>query len=444
MLFENFLTQLRDSGIGPSTDRLLLAVSGGIDSMVLLHLFSQTDFCVAVAHCNFCLRGEASDGDERLVRDAAASYGMPLHVIRFDTEKYAAEKKISIQMAARELRYDWFDALCREHGYTRIVTAHHGDDDIETFFINLGRGSGIRGLDGMAAGPTARIVRPLLAADRPAIAAYAAEHHVAYREDASNASDKYVRNKIRHHLLPVMEDIFPQYREGMRHSMHLLSETAAVLDRYVQLASAKYVSESADGVSIDLSFRTQEPSPQTLLYEMLRPYGFSPGLVQSAWTMIEKDTLSGRECSNGAWRLLTERGRLLLVPQKVSEDEQFSITSDMTELTRPLRWHMEWADMARFKLSRSPLVGQFDADKTVFPLTLRHWRPGDWFCPLGMRGRQKLSDYWINHKCSLPEKTAQWLLCSGQDIIWIPGQRIDDRFKVTSETRRVLIITLNA
>ena len=443
MLFETFLQQLQSAGLQPSTSRLLLAVSGGIDSMVMLHLFSRTSYRVAVAHCNFRLRGEASDADERLVSETAAAYGMPLHVKHFDTEAYAAEKKISIQMAARELRYVWFEQLCRDHAYTQVAVAHHGDDDIETFFINLGRGTGIRGLSGMASVTSARIVRPLLATDRPSIEAYAFQHDVTYREDASNASDKYIRNRIRHHLIPVMQEIFPQYREGMRHSMHLLADASAVFHRYVQIVTDQYVRTDHDRITVDLSFWTKEPAPRTLLYELLRPYGFSSGQAASVANMVQTESQSGRACCSDAWRLLVERGCLLLVPRQDDGDETYLVTSDMQRLEYPLTWRMDRVDIKDFRLSRSSRVAQLDADKVTFPLTLRHWRKGDWFCPLGMHGRQKLSDFWINNKTSLPDKKAQWLLCSGPDILWIPGHRMDDRFKVTPATRSVWIITLD-
>lgn len=442
MLLDAFQRYISESALLTPSDRVLAAVSGGVDSMVMLHLLSRTSFRTAVAHCNFHLRGEASDADEQLVRETAAAYGMPFHSIAFDTAQYAEEHRISIQMAARELRYAYFERLCRENGYTRVAVAHHGDDAIETFFINLGRGTGIRGLTGMDRGP-APVVRPMLFTDRDGIAAYAAQHGVTYREDASNASDKYLRNNIRHHLLPALARIFPHYRDSMRHTMGLLAETERIYAACIASEIARCMRCEGGQVRIDTVLLRQSVAPHTLLYEMLHPYGFSEQQTDDLDDLLQRPDFSGKQLSNKHYRLWCDRQALTVVPQGTAgEEEGCTIGADTVCMECPVRLRIERLPAAGYRLIKDPQVAQFDADRVTFPLELRHWRAGDRFCPLGMKGSQKLSDYWVNRKVPVPEKDKKWLLCRGDDILWIVGERIDDRFRVTPETRTILRINL--
>ncbi|MBQ5997012.1 MAG: tRNA lysidine(34) synthetase TilS [Bacteroidales bacterium] len=441
MLFDAFQRYISESALLTPSDRILAAVSGGVDSMVMLHLLSRTSFRTAVAHCNFRLRGEASDADELLVCETAAAYGMPFHRIAFDTAQYAEEHRISIQMAARELRYAYFERLCRENGYTRVAVAHHGDDAIETFFINLGRGTGIRGLTGMAHGP-ATVVRPMLFTDRDGIAAYAEQHGVTYREDASNASDKYLRNNIRHHLLPAMARIFPGYRDSMRRTMGLLSETERIYAAYIASETDRCMRREGDTVCIDTDLLRRAQAPRTLLYEMLHPFGFSAQQIQHLEELIQRPDLSGKQLSNKYYRLWCDRQTLMVEPLRTGGEEGCFIDADTVCLEHPIRLRIERLPAAGYRLTKDPQVAQFDADRVSFPLELRHWRAGDRFCPLGMKGSQKLSDYWVNRKVPVPEKNRKWLLCRGGDILWIVGERIDDRFRITPGTRTILKINL--
>ncbi|MDR2848076.1 MAG: tRNA lysidine(34) synthetase TilS [Bacteroidales bacterium] len=421
----------------PARANVLAAVSGGIDSMVMMHLLHRAGVTAAVAHCNFSLRGEESDGDEALVREQAAAYHFPFHTVRFNTKQYAAQHGISIQMAARELRYRWFDELAAQHGYSRIAIAHNSDDRIETLFINLARGTGIKGLTSIQA-RNGNIIRPLLFASRSEITDYATQEHIAFREDSSNASDKYARNHIRHHLIPGMEGFFPAFRKTMERDMENLAGVEAFYREAVERYS-RQVSAVENGLCcIDIAGLLESPSPQTLLHELLQPYGFPD---ETADELLQAPFRSGRQFFSPSHRLLCDRKQLMIQRLDESPDtKEYPVDLNMEQLPFPNGvLSISRFDMPQgYKPDRSPSVACMDADRLSTPLLLRKWRTGDRFRPLGMKQMKKLSDFFTDSKLSLIEKDNVWVLTAAGEIAWIAGYRIDDRYKITEKTTKVV------
>ena len=443
MLLAPFIRNLEAEGYASLSDTLLLAVSGGIDSMVMWDLFRRAGYRVAVAHCNFALRGQDSDADERMVREQAEAQHVPFHAERFDTKAYAASHKISVEMAARELRYRFFAGLCTRYGYKAVATAHHADDAIETWFLHLGRGAGIHGLQGMSSGGS--VIRPLLFATRQQIASYAQQHAISYREDATNQSDQYLRNRIRHQLLPVFGRIFPSYRSRMQHTMRLMSDVEKIYDGYMESTISKIVTADDGGLTVHIPSLCATAAPLSVLYELLHTRGFSERQLYSIWKTLQRGRFSGKTFRSASWTLWIDREYLFIEPASTQDaGGQVVIPASCTSLQTPVPLRFDMLPVSRWTLCKEASVAQLDADRVTFPLVLRKWRAGDAFCPLGMSGRtKKVSDYWIDRKLPLREKRTRWILCDRNQIVWLVGDRIDDRVKVTSSTRQVLYITLN-
>ena len=406
-------------------NKIILALSGGIDSMVLADLLLKAKADFVLAHCNFHLRGEESDGDERFVREFAERNGLTIYVKQFDTMGYAKEHGISIEMAARDLRYAWFEELRQQLNYDYIAVAHHADDQLETFFINLLRGAGIKGLKGMQPvnGP---IIRPLLDVSREEIHQYAVEHHLEWREDHTNAETQFLRNKIRHELLPVIDGISKEGRASILKSIsHLASEN----ELYRELLQEKLfgivkkegeVQWLLTGNSQFSFFNAQ------LLFEWLRDYGFNSDQVDFIHEAMNGQP--GTTFFSPTHRLTIERNGLELTP--ICEQTESSV-----ELA-----YQQVAKDENYTLDPSPEVAQLDYDKLTFPLQLRKWEAGDRFHPLGMKGSKLLSDFFVDQKMSTRQKEeCQVLTTADGEIVWVVGKRIDDRFKVTDKTKTVLI-----
>ena len=459
-------------------DRLVLALSGGIDSMVLADLLLKSKADFVVAHCNFHLRGEESDGDERFVCEFAEKHSIQCFVKHFDTVQYAEEQGISIEMAARDLRYAWFEELRQQLGYDRIAVAHHADDQAETFFINLLRGAGLRGLKGMQP-QNGVIIRPLLWASREQIHQYAIENNITWREDHTNAETIYLRNKIRNQLLPVFDELHPEARQGLYKSLEHLS---AENELYRELLKEKLsqIVEEQDAVSViarrndeaiqtNKSFRvcldcfvprndakrlseTKVPEPGVpedtrrvegltsfqLLFEWLRQYGFNTDQCQFIYVAMQ--TGVGNKYYSPTHQLVIGRNELLLSEIQTVDTEEIQIAIGEEEITSPI--HLCFSQLEKttdFVIDKSSHVAQLDADKIQFPLTLRHWQHGDRFHPLGMKGSKLLSDFFVDQKFTEWQKQNICLLVSADgDILWVVGQRIDDRYKVSSETKTIL------
>ena len=414
--------------------KLLLAVSGGLDSMVLFHLMQQLNYEIAIAHCNFQLRGVESFGDQKFVQDYAETNGIPFFVTQFDTEAFAKDYKLSTQVAARELRYNWFYELLDTEKFDFILTAHHADDNLETFLINLTRGTGLEGLTGIPV-QNEKIIRPLLFASRNEIENYAKVHNIQWREDSSNASDKYVRNKIRHHLIPVLKELNPNFITSFLKTESYLQEALAMVEDAAVMVYQQVAKEVDDQIHFDLKQLMQLTNYQSYLYQWLKEFGFT------AWEDIYDlvDSQSGKQVFAVDFRLLKDRDFLILSPiGHLETQEEFFVNENQTEVKIPLNISFSKVTGLSVVTNKTIFV---DADQLVYPLVLRKWKTGDAFMPFGMDGKsKKVSKLFKDEKLSLIEKENIWLLCSNNQIVWIVGIRADDRFRTTNETKNILKI----
>lgn len=415
-------------------EKIVLALSGGVDSMVLADLLLQSGTNFVVAHCNFHLRGDESDGDEQFVRRFAERNSIPCFVKHFDTEWFAEQKGISIEMAARDLRYAWFEELRQQIGFDKIALAHHADDQTETFFINMLRGAGLNGLKGMRQ-KNGVLVRPLLWATRSQIKHYAVERQIVWREDCTNAESVYLRNKIRNQLMPVVDEIHAEGRKSIAKS---ISNLASENDLYRELLAEKlsqFVVEQNDVVSAKKSVFNGRNGFQ-LLFEWLRRYGFNKDQCRFAFDNLNE---VGTCFYSDAYCLVIERDTLQLTGRDAEKEAEWVIESGEVLLERPFGMHCtSYEKKPGFELKRDSHIALLDSDKIDFPLTLRHWRKGDRFHPLGMKGSKLLSDFFVDLKFTNVQKKKQWLLvASNGDILWVVGCRIDERYKIKPETRSI-------
>ncbi len=422
--------------------KVLLAVSGGIDSMVLLHLFERSGFRYGAIHCNFQLRGSDSEKDEAFVRQCVKPSGVPLICRRFDTRGHAWLKGISIEMAARELRYDFFEKVRAERNYDRIATAHHLDDLLETFFLNLSRKTGIRGLSGIKE-QSGNIVRPLLFASRREIEEYARFHSVRYREDATNSEVVFQRNFIRHRIIPLFTELNPAFKENLAGTIAHLREAEEVYTTGIRSARDRVFVPREDGGTIHINALREVPFAKVLLFEMLSGYNFNASVADQVFQGL--DAGAGKQFFSKTHRLVKDREYLYITPlPNEQENRVFYIEEGDMELFLPFDLAIEKVRRRDLEITEDPRVAYLDYEKLQFPLLMRKWKQGDYFQPLGMSGFKKLSDFFIDEKMPLPEKENAWLLCSGQKIVWVMGRRIDNRFKVTPRTWQVLKIEMES
>lgn len=439
-LLEPFTKFVREHHLYHAEERVLLAVSGGIDSVVLAHLVRRAGWSFAVAHCNFQLRGAASDGDEDFVRDLAESYGVPVFVEVFDTGRVAADRGVSIQMAARELRYDWMEGLRSEYGYERIVTAHHLDDSIETVLYNFAKGTGLRGLQGI---PVQRdhIVRPLLFATREQIEAYATRERLSYREDASNAEDKYARNLLRRHVVPVLRRLNPAFEQTAAANIDRFRQAEYLFEYAVRQLTAGITHRQGDQLLIDIEgLLSHYRAAPTLLFELLRPFRFHPSQIEQVLASIGRQP--GALHYAGDYQLLVDRQHLIVAPRRPALVEQPYVVGEGVErvFLPDGQLLIQYKEGRPTTFTPDPYRALLDAAPLAYPLCLRHWQPGDFFCPLGMGGkRQKLQDFFSNNKVPRLLKDRIWLLETAEnELCWVVGYRIDERFRITGQTTRYL------
>jgi tRNA(Ile)-lysidine synthase len=420
-------------------DRILIALSGGVDSVVLAHLMLKANYDIALAHCNFHLREEESNRDEAFVRSWAEKNGVRLFVKEFDTFSYMKENKLSLEMAARDLRYQWFDSLLKEYGFSYLATAHHLDDSIETFFINLLRGTGIAGLHGIQA-KNDKIIRPLLFATREEILSYAKKNSISFVEDSTNSETKFTRNKIRHNLFPVLRELNPNFEFALKKDIEHLRDTEFVFRREIEKVKQEIIEKEKDVFKIKIE-RLQELTPLNIyLYEILSEYGFNETHINDILLCLSEN--SGKQFFSKTHRLLKDRQYIFIDKIKdESKNDFFLINQEQGSLIYPLRMQMEvMRDLKFVNISKSKNIAMLDFDLLKFPLVLRKWRQGDCFVPFGMKKEKKLSDYFTANKYSLIDKENQWILCSEEKIIWIVGERIDDRFRISNTTKNILKI----
>lgn len=414
--------------------KLLLAVSGGIDSMVLLDLFYKLRFDICVVHCNFQLRGNESDADEMLVRETCQDRFIPYFIESFDTLEFAKENKLSIQLAARKLRYDWFQEII-SLGFDYVLTAHHLDDNVETFLINFIRGTGLEGLTGIPA-QNGNIIRPLLPFSREEIENYANENKIQWREDLSNASDKYFRNKLRHNIVPILKELNTGFLDSFQNTLHHLQQSESLVNDASKLVFEKVVEEKENQLEIHLKPLLEFQNYKAYLYQWLKNYGFS------AWSDIYDlvEAQSGKQVFSETHVLLKDREKLILSGRKSSNNsEVFIIESLDSKVNIPLK--LRFCKAVNIFETHSNCIF-VDENKIKFPLTIRKWQEGDYFYPSGMNGKKKLSKYFKDEKYSLLDKENQWLLCSEDQIVWIIGKRADDRFKSKETTQNSIKIVL--
>ena len=415
---------------------VLVGLSGGADSVALLSVLVRLGYACVALHCDFHLRGEESERDAAFARTFAESLGVPFYQTDFDTVAYAREHHLSIEMAARALRYAWFEELRERLGAQAIAVAHHRDDSVETVVMNLIRGTGIRGLTGIRP-RNGFVVRPLLCVSRADIVAWLENQGIRYVTDSTNLSDAYTRNFIRLNVLPLLERINPSVREAIARSAEHLSAVASVYAYEIARAREEVI-VSEGCLSIEALCRF--PAPEAILYELLKEYGFSRWVSAEVFDALRKE--SGKVFYSKTHRLLKDRAYLWIVPlEREAEKTSFLLDPSREIYREPVGLTFrELPITPDFQIEKNRRFAYFDADKLRFPLTLRKWREGDWFVPFGMKGRQKLSDYFSDHKFSRIEKEKAWLLCSGDAIIWLIGERADNRFRINSGTKRVLAV----
>lgn len=417
--------------------RFYIAVSGGIDSMVLVHLFQHFQFEFGILHCNFKLRGDESDADMRFIHDYCEQNNLHLRIGFFETEAIAKATKMSIQETARNLRYQWFYEQMEENKVQFVATAHHLNDSLETFLINLSRGTGLDGLTGIPA-VNDQVIRPLLPFSRAEIEAYAKENDLQWREDSSNESDKYLRNKIRLHLVPIFNELNPKFLDSFASTLNHLNEAQDLVDDATYRIAKAIIKERSNGsISFDLRLLLNEPNYKGYLYQWLKPYGFT------AWNDIYKlvHSQSGKMIYGDGYVLIKDRELLFLYEDVKKEEQTFLIHKEENQVKIPLRF--EFCNVSDIsKTDRSCIF--VDEDKIQFPLQLRNWNKGDYFYPFGMNGKKKLiSKYFKDEKIAVNDKSKIWILTSNDTIVWIVGHRADERFKVTENTTNILKITLS-
>ncbi|MFR8837059.1 tRNA lysidine(34) synthetase TilS [Bacteroides nordii] len=409
----------------PLNARIIVALSGGADSVALLRILHTLGYDCEAAHCNFHLRGAESDRDEMFVRKLCKTMRIPLYTIDFATEQYAIEKKISIEMAARELRYQWFAEIKEKTKANVIAVAHHQDDSVETVLLNLIRGTGINGLLGIRP-KNGDIVRPLLCISRKEITDYLQNAGQEYMTDSTNLQDEYTRNKIRLNLLPLMQEINPLVKEHIIDTSNYLNDVNRIYNKGIEEGKQRVIEKG----NIRIVPLLKEPSPEALLFEILYPLGFNAAQTKNILAMLEGQT--GKQfISKDGWRVVKNRELLLIDKKEKQENPPFCLIKEEKEYTKD------------FIIPREKHIACFDTDKLIGEINLRKWQTGDIFIPFGMKGKKKVSDYLTDRKFSIIQKENQWVLCCGDKIIWIVGERTDNRFRIDEKTKKVTVFKMS-
>jgi len=416
------------------SDTFLLACSGGLDSVVLTHLLKTCKLDFSLAHCNFQLRGTESDADEVFVTNLAKNLSIKFHVTRFETNDYIIKNKVNIQIAARELRYAWFAELMQENNIQTLVTAHHADDNLETFLINLSRGTGIDGLTGIPS-KTDTISRPLIAFSRDQILEYAKAENLKWVEDSSNKEVKYLRNKIRHEIVPELKALHPTFLKNFELTQSNLKASKAILNNHIELLKSRILEVHNDGLRISVEELAVLEPLDAYLYALLKDYDFT------AWSDVKRLVrgMSGKEVRSKTHRLLRDRDFLLL--EKLINDDlsSFTIKEGQKEVHTPIPLQIDEVNSIK---DTSDNILYVDKDSLKYPLVVRKWEKGDYFYPFGMTGKKKLSKYFKDEKIDVISKEKQWLLCSQNEIVWVVGRRSDQRFSITEKTKEILKFTV--
>jgi tRNA(Ile)-lysidine synthase len=443
-MLQKFKTHIQSKFAFLENKKVLIAISGGLDSVVLHHLFHQLKSVkIALAHCNFRLRGGESDLDEKFVEKLSQKTSNQIFTIKFNTEEYAKKNKVSTQIAARELRYNWFTTLLQEHKFDYVATAHHANDNFETFLINLTRGSGLEGFTGIPE-INDTIIRPLLPFSRADILKYAQKNNIEWREDASNASVKYTRNKIRHQIIPILKEINPSILDSFSNTIAHLKESQQIIEDRIAKISKEIISvnlsDDKETIHLDIEKINQLSNPKAYLYQFLKEYHFTE------WNDIYNllTAQSGKQVFSKTHRLLKDRDYLILSQKNTSISttvkEPFTIENNQSELKIPLQLSIK--NVLHQPTANKKII-YVDKDLLKYPLIVRKWKNGDYIYPKGMQGKKKLSKYFKDEKFSLIQKENTWLLCNGNDdIIWVIQHRQDRRFSASKNTKNTLQISL--
>ncbi len=433
--FQKYITQ---NHLCLKEDNILFAVSGGIDSVVMLHLFVELGYHGAIAHCNFNLRGDESDGDEEFVKQLGEKYNIPVHIKSCNTEDYAKSKKISIEMAARDLRYNYFKTLCQDFHYSKIAIAHNENDDKETFFIKLFRGSGLEGLKGIL--PIRKnIIRPLLFASRKQIESFAQANNLHFREDSSNSSHDFVRNKIRHLLIPFLNEKFPESKTSVSTSISKLKEENILLNSAIHEKQIKIFQYSGNRIFLNINDIISLNPPVIWLFYLLKDFGFHRSDTDAVYKSMLANN-SGKTFYSSDYKLLIDRKKIIIQKKKKKKKTIYTITDFKELITKPISIKMELIHNTKsFSFDKTCQTAYFDAGLLKFPLFIRHWKKGDRFIPFGMQGSKLISDFFIDEKVNQFLKEDIWILESEKkEILWIIGYRASNLYKVSDKTQTIL------
>ena len=438
-LAEEFVKYISSNNLFFQKDKLLLAVSGGIDSVVLCELSKQAGYEFGIAHCNFQLRGEDSERDEKFVGELATKYGVDFHVIKFDTKEVAKERRMSTQEAARELRYEWFERTRAENGYQYILTAHQADDNIETVLMNFFRGTGIKGVRGIEP-KHGHVVRPLLFARRKDLENFLNENKLSFVQDYTNQQDDYTRNYFRNQLIPLIEKSFPGINENMIANINRFREVEQLYQQAVAIHKKKLVEQKGNEIHLPVLKLKKTPALHSVLYEIVKEYGFTAHQLPDILNLLDSD--SGKYVQSSSHRVIKNRQWLIVAPVQPEQAETVLIESADTNVQCSM-FNIQCSISAIG--NRKPETGNYiaclDAEKIQFPLLLRKWKQGDYFYPLGMMKKKKLARFFIDQKLSKTDKENAWVIEMDKKIIWVVGYRIDDRVKITDKTKKILKIT---
>jgi len=439
-LVEAFRVYIKQSHLSNPQFSFIVATSGGIDSVVLCELCHQTALSFSIAHCNFNLRGAESERDEAFVQDLGKKYGVPVFVKRFDTGQYGVLKKLSIQEAARELRYQWFEALRKEINASFVLLAHHANDNIETVLMNLFRGTGLHGLTGIPERTDdGHCLRPLLHHTRTEIEAFAKENHLQWVDDSSNQSSKYTRNFFRNEIIPAVQKVYPQATENVMHTITRLKKTEALYEQLVDGVLKKLVIQEGTEAKVPIA-KLLQYKDTSLPYEVLKKFGFGEKQVPEILKLASSE--SGSFMQNDQYRIIRNRKWFIITAVQAPPATIIAVEENTKKVVLPYGvLQIKRMEKAAFHLNTSPLVAQLDNREITFPLLVRRWKEGDYFYPLGLRKKKKLARFFIDQKLSLADKEKVWVVESASRIIWVIGYRIDDRFKLTDATKHMLQFT---
>jgi tRNA(Ile)-lysidine synthase len=449
-LLKDFIQNIQQQNLFQKNDLLLLAVSGGADSVALCELCFQAGFQFEIAHCNFQLRGEESERDEKFVRQLGEKYWTKVFVKKFDTKEYAEENKVSIQVAARKLRYEWFYELLGARPNANlslmnivpgfIVTAHHANDNIETLLMNFFKGTGIKGLQGILP-KGGKIVRPLLFAKKEELLTFLKENNLEFVEDSSNLSDKYTRNFFRNQLIPQIQKVFPQVEDNLINNIERFGEIESLYRQAIELHKENLIEQKGNEIHIPVLKLLKAKPIKTIIYEIIKDYGFTAHQSEEVLNLLKSE--SGKYISSSTHKIIKNRNWLIISPRNTLDAANILITEEDNKVEFELgKLVITKKDSKPLRIPSANQIAAVNAREIKFPLLLRKSKQGDYFYPLGMQKKKKLSKFFIDQKKSVVEKERIWIIESDKRIVWIVGERIDDRFKITETTKEVLFIEL--